>query len=150
MKKLPYSEGSVFLVPLEGGGYARGVVARADRRGAVLGYFFGPRLQSTDAVPLDDLRPAGAVLVLRFGDLGLLKGEWPVFGTIASWDRSAWPMPDFVRRESLRDIAWRVRYSEKDLCRVEIEERTELNSTLPPDGLSGSGAVEIKLSRLVP
>jgi hypothetical protein len=40
--KLPYSEGSVFLVPLRKGGYARGVVARASPKGkGLLGYFFG-------------------------------------------------------------------------------------------------------------
>ena len=45
--KLPYSEGSVFLVPLRNGGYARGVVARATGEGkGLFGYFFGPRLAS--------------------------------------------------------------------------------------------------------
>ena len=41
--KLPYSEGSVFLVPLTDGGYARGVVARSGPKGKVLfGYILGP------------------------------------------------------------------------------------------------------------
>jgi hypothetical protein len=55
--KLPYSEGSVFVVPLRKGGCARGVIARASRRGRViLGYFFGPRFASAAGVKLDDLR----------------------------------------------------------------------------------------------
>jgi hypothetical protein len=42
-RKLPDSEGDGFAVPLRDGGYAIGVVARMDRKGSVLGYFFGPR-----------------------------------------------------------------------------------------------------------
>jgi len=73
--KLPYSEGSVFLVPLRDGGYARGVVARAGPKGKILmGYFFGPRLATRDDMPLSDLAPAQAILRMRFADLGLING----------------------------------------------------------------------------
>src|SRR3989304_1975741 len=100
--KLPYSEGSVFVVPLKDGGFARGVVARTSLEGKVLlGYFFGPRLASNTAVELNDLRPPGALLCVRFGDLGLINGEWAVFGKVATWNRLEWPIPDFLRRDPL-------------------------------------------------
>jgi Immunity protein 26 len=100
--KLPYSEGSVFLVPLRQGGYARGVVARAGAKGKdLLGYFFGPRIESIGAIALDDLNPAGAGLRIRFGDLGLINGAWPILGRIPNWNRAKWPMPEFVRRDPL-------------------------------------------------
>jgi hypothetical protein len=87
--KLPYSEGSVFLVPLRNGGYARGVVARATAKGKTLfGYFFGPRIESTGSTVLDDLNPANATLRIRFGDLGLINGAWPLLGRIPNWDRA--------------------------------------------------------------
>ena len=38
-RKLPYSEGDVFAVPLPDGGYGVGVVTRMDGKGSVLGYF---------------------------------------------------------------------------------------------------------------
>ena len=100
-KKLPYSEGSVFLVPLTTGGFGRGVVARADPkgRGGLFGYFFAPCLASTNNVALDDFMPCNAILRVRFGDLGLINGEWPVCGQVPNWDRSQWPMPDFVRKD---------------------------------------------------
>src|SRR2546427_613319 len=99
---LPYSEGTVFFVPLRKGGYARGVVARASREGKVLlGYFFGPRLPSADVTECGDLDPAKAILRLRFGDLGLINGEWPIRGRVPGWDRSRWPMPHFVRKDPL-------------------------------------------------
>src|ERR1700736_2791876 len=106
--KLPYSEGSVFLVPLKTGGFARGVVARAPKRAGkvLLGYFFGPRVPSTNDALLSDLDPANAVLRIRFGDLHLIDGTWAIVGRVPNWDRSDWPMPDFVRRELLTTRAW--------------------------------------------
>jgi len=46
MQEPSYSEGDWFAVPLRGGGFAAGVIARAMPRkeGVLLGYFFGPRL----------------------------------------------------------------------------------------------------------
>jgi len=70
--KTSYPDGTVFLVPLKDGGFARGVVARSAPGGKVLlGYFFGPRLASRTEVDLSDVEPGNAVLCLRFGDLGL-------------------------------------------------------------------------------
>jgi hypothetical protein len=95
---LLYSEGLVFLVPPRNGGFARGVIARASSEGkALFGYFFGPRVASAEAANFDDLQPATAVLRVMFGDLGLLKGEWPIRGTAKDWNRALWPMPEFVR-----------------------------------------------------
>jgi hypothetical protein len=147
---LPYSEGSVFLVPLRNGGYARGVVARAGRGGKILfGYFFGPRVESTDTVVLEDLAPRKTVLKVRFGDLGLIKGKWPIRGRVPNWDRAEWPMPDFVRREPISNRVWLVRYSDADPARVIAEERADPARPLATDSLSGSGSVEVKLTKLI-
>ena len=147
---LPYSEGSVFLVPLRKGGYGRGVVARSGDEGKVLlGYFFGPRITSADEVAFNDLDPTNAILRVRFGDLGLLNGEWPIVGVVSAWDRPKWPMPDFVRRDDLSKKAWLVRYSDDDPNRIEAEYPTEFSSELGRDSLSGYGAVEIVLTKLL-
>jgi len=38
-----YREGTWFAVPLPGGGYALGIVARANPKGVLVGYFFAQR-----------------------------------------------------------------------------------------------------------
>jgi hypothetical protein len=148
---LPYSEGSVFLVPLRDGGYARGVVARANEEGKVLfGYFFGPRLSSKEDATLNGLQPANAIKRLMFGDLGLINGEWPIIGAIPNWNRSEWRMPDFVRRDVLGRLKpTLVRRSDDDPQRIQAEYLIEDAAGLEPDSLSGYGAVEIKLSKFI-
>jgi len=151
--KLPYTEGSVFAVPLRDGGFGVGVVARvaADGSGGVLGYFFGPRchtLPSSDSVSL--LEPSQAVRVVRFGDPFLLNGKWPTIGSIRNWRRDAWPMPDFVRKDDLTNQAWRVRYSEANLTQAVSETREAFDSDLQRDAVFGAGAVELMLSKLLP
>jgi hypothetical protein len=148
---LPYNEGSVFLIPLRHGGYARGVVARAGKEGKVVfGYFFGPAIFSKEIVPFDDLSPANALTRMMFGDLGLINGEWVIVGKLPSWNRVQWPMPDFVRRDPLgRRRPTLVRYSDIDPMRIEAEYSIDDDSGLEPNLTSGCGAVEIKLTKLL-
>ena len=141
----------MFLVPLKNGSHARGVVARATASGKVLlGYFFGPPVASNDVVQFDDLKAANALLRARFGDLGLINGEWPIKGIVPNWNRSEWPMPDFVRRDPL---GWLkpilVRYSDTDPTRVVSETPVDEESGLETDSLSGYKAIEIKLNKLI-
>ena len=147
---LPYTEGTVFSLPLREGGFARGVVTRAAPEGAVLyGYFFGPKLSSPDERREDRLRPDTAIAQMIFGDLGLLNGEWKIIGELPNWDRDAWPMPDFVRRDPVGKRAWRVRRSDTDPSKIDSEEPVSFETNLPPNTSSGYGAVEIKLTQLL-
>lgn len=148
---LPYSEGTAFLVPLRRGAYARGVVARASPKGKVLlGYFFGPRLTAPGNVMLGDLDASNAVLRVIFGDLGLIKGEWRIRGRIPHWDRSKWPMPDFVRRDPLGKRGPRlVRHSDADPLLIETEYPIDDDSGIATESLYGYGAVEIGLGKIL-
>lgn len=152
-KRLPYREGSVFLVPLRSGGFGRGVVARSGPRGKLLlGYFFGPKLEAEET-SLGGLRPEDAVLRLRFGDLGLFRGEWKVIGQVVPWSRADWPIPEFLWSDPLGVIPDKVVvYTDDEFDRGGLG-RQERRETIPPglqrDSLSGSGAVEIKLSKLL-
>jgi hypothetical protein len=147
--KLPYSEGSVFVLLVRTGGFARGVVARMSPGGRVLfGYFFGPRLPNAECVVVDDLAPLKAVLRVRFGDLGLINGEWQVRGRIPDWNRAEWAMPDFARRPPGLP-ARRVRYPDNDPNGLVREYPMIDDGSLGTDSLSGYGAVEIKLGMLL-
>jgi hypothetical protein len=152
-RKLPYAEGDVFAVPLEGdGGYGVGVVARASKKGPTLGYFFGPR---RDEVPelsdVQDLEAVDNVLVAKFGDLGLIRGRWPIIGALPGWRREEWPMPAFGRDEQLSGRYLRVEYADDDPnsrpCEIEVS-REEFER-LPEDGLAGFGFIEARLTRVL-
>src|SRR5829696_9606591 len=94
---LPYEEGDWFAVPLRDYGYGVGIVARMDGKGGVLGYFFEPRRIEVPVLDdLDALCAADAFLVRRFGDLSLIRREWPVIGRAPEWDRPLWPIPAFA------------------------------------------------------
>jgi Immunity protein 26 len=149
MARVNYGEGDWFAVPLREGGFAVGVVARANPKGALLGYFFGPRRTS---VPSPDdvagLQAEGAALVGKFGDLGLTGGRWPIVGRLADWDRTEWPMPVFLRYEELTGRSFRVFYDDGDPVRPirEVQVSPGVDEQGPKDGLMGAGFVEIVLT----
>jgi len=151
--KLPYREGDWFAVPLPSGGFALGLVARATRRGKILlGYFFGPRSGSIpDPKVIESLKPSAAVLVARFGDLGLIEGEWPILGMQVAWTRAEWPVPSFVNYDSLSGRFWRTEYADDDpnrlVSRTPIAE--EEAQEFQRDIVSGYVSVATKLDELL-
>ena len=145
-----YPEGTIFAVPLRIGGFARGLVARVNPRAAcVFGYFFGPKLPELCQGDATDFKPNSAIARLICGDLGLINGEWQIFGQLPDWQRHEWGMPDFVRRDTIGKRAWRVRYSDVDPSQVVGEAPVDFDSDLPNNLSSGYGAVELKLTALL-
>ncbi|MBO1756885.1 Imm26 family immunity protein [Allobranchiibius sp. CTAmp26] len=144
-------EGDCFAVPLRDGGYAAGVVARSNPEGVLVGYFFGPARR---AVPVQSdlvgLRAADALLVGRFGHLGLAQGTWPMIGQLPNWDRSQWAMPAFIRYEELSGRTFQVFYDDDDPSRVLREIRVPSGPAEqgPKGGLMGAGFVEGVLTRM--
>lgn len=152
MKSLPYREGSWFAVPLRQGGYAVGLVARMAPTGRiVLAYLFGPKRDSVPSLAdVAGLQPKDAIRCFRIGDLGLMTGEWPVLGESPHWDRRAWPMPSFVRRDDLSKRAWRSAYCDSDPSKLEREEPVSYEaSKLERDALHGAGGVELLMTKLL-
>jgi Immunity protein 26 len=154
MKRLPYREGDWFAVPLAGGGYAVGLIARSPKNGKILlGYFFGPRrFELPKVADLLALTPEEAVLVDRFGDLCLFRQEWPVLGPTPDWDRGRWVMPAFGSVEVFSGVGWRIEYPDDDPAaqprrtRVPAEEAQRLLA----NRLQGAVAVAIRLNQLLP
>ena len=148
-----YAAGDWFALPLEGGGYGLGLVAR-DRPGRriLLAYFFGPRQRRIPTIDdTKDLQHPDAVDVQMVGDLGLISGTWPVLGRHRDWDAKAWPMPAFGRSPALGGPSLRVVYSEDDLNVVLSETRISPAeaASLPPDGLLGAEAAQRRIGRLL-
>jgi hypothetical protein len=121
----PYKEGQVFMLPVERGAYAVGLVARAPLRGGVvLGYFFGPRRPVAPVQEwLNGLHPQQAAFVCRFKDSALYRGEWPLLGMLAGFARATWPVPAFHRFDGSTTHApgsnaitdWKVDYGDDNL-----------------------------------
>ncbi|HAT30122.1 MAG TPA: hypothetical protein DCW29_04510 [Janthinobacterium sp.] len=152
MKLLPYREGTWFAVPLRGGGYAAGVVARTAPTGRIiLAYLFGPKYETRPTLAeVEHLQAKDALRHLRTGDLGLVNEHWRVIGHASSWDRGAWPMPSFIRRADLLKRAWRATYSEADPGKLEREESVPYDTPdLESDSLYGYGATETLMSKLL-
>jgi hypothetical protein len=149
---LPYSEGTWFAVPLRSSGYAVGVVSRMTGGGGVFGYFFGPKRAAVPNLEqVSNLSPQEAFWLAQFGDLGLLKGKWPIIGRTKDWRRELWPLPPFIRLD-LTDPrrAVKVIYSDDNLERLDEETcDPALAKIYPEDGLSGAGAVEIWLTKIL-
>lgn len=134
------------------GPHGVGVVARMNGKGAVLGYFFGTRYdEPPDLSDVGELAAIDNVLVQRFGDLGLIRGTWPVVGRLPGWQREEWPMPAFGRREELTGRCWRVEYDDDDPNSRprEVPISPEECARLPEDGAAGFGFIEARLTRLL-
>lgn len=150
MRKLPYCEGTWFAVPLVGGGFGVGIVARAAPKGKImLAYFFGPKRSAPPTLAeVEGLKARDAVLRIMVGDLGLIRGEWPIVGQSSCWRRSEWPMPAFVLREGFgHGRRWLVCYADDDPSRrVATEAGSSQTNGLGEDALYGAKAAEIALA----
>lgn len=155
---MKYNEGDWIAIPLTGGLYGIGIIARMKRgRGAkaIFGYFFdvlfdGPPTKE-DAYALNFLL-TDSVYCCRFGDLGLHEGTWKVVGPSKKWRREDWPMPSFIRRDIInKSLCQKITYSDDDPHKHILEEPFNCESieNLPRDGLNGAGAVEKVLTKLL-
>ncbi len=150
-RNLNYQEGSVFLVPLEQGGYATGLVARHAPKGKlVLGYFFGPHLKEMKDFSFSNIRTGNVLHCKRFGDLGLIEGHWLVMGQLPDWKRENWPMPVFKKFNVASNIFDALLYyDDDDPGKLIKEEAFNGETNLPEAGLAGYGFIEKKLSDIL-
>jgi len=145
------NEGDWYAVPLKNGGYGVGLVARKGRRGALLGYFFGPRYEQVPTLDaVRGLHPDAALLRAIFGDLGIQLGKWPLLGRLDTWHREQWPLPEFGRIEDeARGVAWIANYESVDISENPRERRCSIEEArrLPEDGDWGYGAIQNVLTQ---
>jgi hypothetical protein len=150
--KLTYKEGDWFVVPLGDGTFLPARVARATKKGKViLGYFFGSVFPSVPSIEsVSRLRPQEAMWVTIFGDLRLIRGQWPVIGQ-DKWDRALWPMPVFVSRNILTGKLLGRVYSDDDPVRLLGESvlSTQEAEGMWEDGVAGADFVVERLHRLL-
>ena len=124
------------------------MVARHNGKGVIFGYFFGPRMIGLN--PVIPRHPSHKILWGQFGDLGLIKGEWPIVGQDADWRAEDWPMPPFIRVIDGEEAAFMTEYDPITL-RAKTEKKCDasLVATHPYDRLMGYGSVELRLTDLL-
>jgi hypothetical protein len=147
-----YAVGDWFAVPLRDGGFAVGLIARAHPGGVLLGYFFGPKRAEIPRLDeMEGLKAVDAVLVRKFGHLGLVGKKWPRLGQLEGWDLREWPMPVFVRYEELTGRSFRVFYDENDPNKLIRKEQVPPGEAEqgPKDGLMGVEFAEAILTNLL-
>ena len=119
-KKLDLTEGTLLAVSLGSSGYALGILARVPGDGIAFGYFFGPLHENIPTFKdASGLQQESAILVVRFGDLELLQGTWPILGRLPGWNRTLWPLPIFGRINELDAKAFEVTYADNLHCEFE-------------------------------
>jgi Immunity protein 26 len=140
-------EGSVFLVPLPKGGFARGVIARANGP-LFLGYFFGPAFPTADGVTLSGLDPANAIFRGRFGELSFRNGSWRILGPLLDFKRENWPVPGFLTMLCGVKGPLCARYSD-DLVLVVSAERISEDEArgMATDNTYAAGRIELLLAK---
>ena len=148
-----YQESTLFAVPLEGGSYAIGLVARRSPKGKIIfAYFFDPGSQCIpNQISLQKITKESSILRLMCGDLQLHNGTWPIIGHLSPWKREEWPMPLFYREDLLgRERNYVVQYSDDDPAKVVAE---NLTACMPhhvlQDSLAGAEAVKVRLKEIL-
>lgn len=156
MKHVKYDEGQWFAVPLRDGHYGIGIIVRGNyhTKGG-LGYFFGPKYSN---VPTEQetysKNKDNAILICRFGDLGIIRGDWPLINNAKLFSREEWPVPLFHRVLPIPEnkaviVEYRQNFNGMGApFRETITPLSEEVLRLPEAGLFGSGAVEIELTKL--
>lgn len=155
-KHYRYDEGQWFAVPLRNGGFGIGVIVRGSyaTKGG-LGYFFGPRYET---VPGDEAtwekHAQQAVMITRFGDLGIINGRWPMIESSKPFIKENWPIPKFgievpypPGKGFLREYAQNQKG--EFICIKETPVDASDIAHYPRDAVMGGGAVEISLTNLL-
>jgi hypothetical protein len=156
-KPIEYDEGQWFAIPLRKGGYAIGIIVRGSfKTKGGLGYFFGPKYlklpTGNDTFEKNSFNP---ILIGQFGDLGIIRDDWPLINDGKPFVYDDWPVPFFQRVLPLPEgkiviVEYGQRYSGNDLpIHERITDVSDELLKLPKDCIHGSGAVEIILTNML-
>ncbi|AUX47669.1 uncharacterized protein SOCE26_091910 [Sorangium cellulosum] len=98
---------------------------------------------------MERLIPENALLVGKFGDLEILRKNWPIIGALKDWVPSNWPMLPMARIDEAAGRAWLAIYDDSFNCIKETEIDIDAASRYPYDRMMGAGAVEVRLTNLI-
>ena len=149
-QKAKYTIGDIFEIVLNDEKLAIGVILRADFKGSVLGYFFvfnNNKLFNKGQIVFDKNKIA---FKCKFGDLGLIKGIWPIIGHIDdNHEIFKLPVKGFYRFDDEDDKYYISQY-DKNLEFVNEKKVLKVNdfNDYIEDSLYGYGLVEKVLLKI--
>lgn len=151
MARIKLKEGDVITLPISNK-YAVGLITRIDEDKIPLGYFYShltnTRYTDIGQVSIDFSRP---VFIERFGFQGFKDNSWQVIGNLPNFLRSDFPVPVFFHHTlPFKPVLVYFDDDMNEIRRQTIDEG-EIGhyKDFPRTGLSGSGAVEIMLRKLL-
>lgn len=150
MKKNFDRPGSWFLVPVPEKGFAIGVIARRSNLGVLFGYFFKSAFRAAEEdISIEKFVLGNELLSGKFSSFSLKDGSWPIVWVDERFDSSAWPMPRFVRIDSVSGDIDEIELDQKTFKPVArfAGDRSSIRS-LPIDRMMGSIAVSRHLAAL--
>jgi hypothetical protein len=152
-KKVKYREGDWFGVPLESGGWGIGIVARRDKRGGIVGFFFGPPRKELpkSTEELDRLHHTQAVWRADIGSLGIERGTWPILGHHANWSHERFPNPWFGWIDTSGRVAHKTQWCPDEHPDEPLEEYCPVEEAmqLPGNDAFPAGAAEWTLDQIL-
>ena len=89
------------------------------------------------------------MLIARFGDLGLVRKEWPLLKVAQGSDARFWPCPRFARVDPVSGLTRLVQYADDEPSQeVAVSAPRQIaTGQFPRDGVWGAGAVEQFLTK---
>jgi hypothetical protein len=143
--------GNWIAVPL-GEEFAIGLLARVNKDGICVGYFFRGLYKVVPSVEtLGELHADDAVLIQRFGGKYLESKRWTIIGRHHAWDAAPWPLPEFRHRDLVSGM-WHIRKYSDDKALWITTDRIATESeaqNLPEDGCADPKWLEDRLARLL-
>lgn len=151
-QKIDIQTGDWFLVPLDEGCFALGIVALVQNL-VVLGYFF-PKVyvEVPSKAEINQWKYTDAIFIHLTSGWYLENGKWPIIHHSLDFKKSSWPLTDFGSIDSLDPkIAYRTRYIDGNIGQLGYRWSVSPEEIvgLPQDGLAGVGFVELRLRRLL-
>jgi hypothetical protein len=147
-------EGDCYGIPLPGGGFSIGFLSQLIVGKLPFGYFFGPRRERPPTIDeLQTLRPAEAILRVKFGDTEIQNGRWQVLGQIKGWNANDWPTPPTDGGPAGPGRRYRTEFprdAPKDRPSRNTVVKAAEAAQFPPDRVMGGLAVETELDRNLP
>ena len=151
MARIKLKEGDLITLPLLNK-FAVGLITRIDEDKIPLGYFYShltdTRYTELKQVNIDLDRP---IFIKQFGFQGFKDNSWQVIGNLPNFLRSDFPVPVFFHHTlPFKPVLVYFDDDMNEIRRQAIDEgEIERYKDYPRTGLSGSGAVEIMLRKLL-